>query len=143
MSSAAEGLMKLKLTDKQRKFLLELTQGASLTTAYMTAYPNQSESVAHKKAGQIKENLMKRPNVAEWYNRYSKEREWANSKLMTAEYKRETLAEGVKKAKKRGNYGLVVKLIDLDNKMTGVYEKKAKVDGNISLSVGWGDSDGD
>lgn len=134
-------LLALGLTKMDTVFLLELAKGIPLEAAYKKAHPKMSKKSINSNASPEKDRLLKKPGVLDWWKANSAECENINRQLKTYEDKRENLSKIIDYGMQNGDFYLVLKATDLDNKMTGTYETKTKVDGNVSLTIGWGESD--
>lgn len=133
-------LLTLGLTKMDTVFLLELANGIPLEAAYKKAHPKMSKKSINSNASPEKERLLKKPGVLEWWKAHSAECEHINRQLKTYEDKRENLSKIIDYGMQNAEFDLVLKATDLDNKMTGTYEMRTKVDGNVSLTIGWCES---
>ena len=137
MADTAE-LEKAGLKKQQISFLLDLANHVPAGTAYMNNYPRCQKKYAGANGCRLKAKLMKNPAVPAWLEKNFVEREEHNRKLMSIDDRKEFLVQIIQTGKPSD----ALKALDIYNKMESVYEHRSKVEGDVSLTIGWGGEDG-
>lgn len=134
------GLKQLGLTEKRAQFLRHLAAGESVEVAYSKAYPKAKPRSVKANAHKTKNMLLHDPKVREWFDANFVLPKTAESKkvLLTIEQRKAVLAEIIKNGKTMEK----LKALDIYNKMEAVYEHRTKVEGDVALTIGWGDDHG-
>lgn len=117
------------LKEKQEKFCTEYLACGNATEAALRAgySPKNARFMAS-------ENLTK-PNIQKRINELRQQA--ASSKVLSYQEKREWIANRLRDPEERSD--IKAKLVDLDNKMEGVYTNKTELSGGIEYVLNWGD----
>lgn len=117
------------LKEKQEKFCTEYLACGNATEAALRAgySPKNARFMAS-------ENLTK-PNIQKRINELRQQA--ASSKVLSYQEKREWIADRLRDPEERSD--IKAKLVDLDNKMEGVYTNKTELSGGIEYVLNWGD----
>lgn len=126
------------LNRAQIGFILDLANRVPAGGAYLKNYPKSKKSSADTNGSRLKKKLLDNPAVTAWLEQNYVDRETNNRKLMSIDDRKEFLVKIIQNGKPSD----ALKALDIYNKMESVYEHRSKVEGDVSLTIGWGGDDG-
>lgn len=126
------------LNRAQIGFILDLANRVPAGAAYLKNYPKSKKSSADTNGSRLKKKLLDNPDVTAWLEKNYVDRETNNRKLMSIDDRKEFLVKIIQNGKPSD----ALKALDIYNKMESVYEHRSKVEGDVSLTIGWGGDDG-
>lgn len=133
-------LKKAGLKDAQITFLLDIANRVTPAVAYKKAYPTcKTQRSAYSAGTRLKKKLFKNPAVTAWLEQNYADREEHNRQLMSIDDRKEFLVKMILNGKPAD----ALKAMDIYNRMESVYEHRSKVEGDVSLTIGWSGDDDD